>query len=382
MTVNPFTARSGIDPRIFIGRREELDFFKDRLLNAIKGRSRHYVITGIWGIGKTVLLRQMKMMAQQNGVWTLLFCTRSFGEQENLRDFVRHVLDMAASELPVQPKKKGRRIQSAGASVLGFGLQFGWRSSESGEKDPQILLRDGLLQMYEHAHANGSKGLLLMLDDIHNLPGSGHHLTLLRNVLTDTKIAGKINLLVVLSSIEQGWAPYLMRDHPVGRLFMPKRSLNFFDKDATRRLIDESLQGTGVTFEEVVKDLVFEFSSGHVFEIQALCEALFDRHIKGKVTIENWNAALRHTLLALADAQFEGMLARASEQEATALYVLAGNDSALGPRDLEKIDPAIKNTAEVLRRLVEKGLCARIKRGTYGIRDRLFAEYVKYKAMR
>jgi hypothetical protein len=48
---------------------------------------------------------------------------------------------------------------------------------------------------------------------------------------------------------------------------------------------------------------------------QALCEALFDRQIKGRVSMENWETALHHTLLSLADAQFKGMLGRASEQE-------------------------------------------------------------------
>jgi len=87
MLLNPFTARSGIDPKIFIGREEELRFFReDRLSSAIRGKCQHYVITGTWGIGKTVLLRQMRLLAQKQGAWALLFCTRGFGAQEGLTD--------------------------------------------------------------------------------------------------------------------------------------------------------------------------------------------------------------------------------------------------------------------------------------------------------
>ena len=36
MIVNPFTARSGMDPKVFIGRNDEIIFFKQRLDNAFK----------------------------------------------------------------------------------------------------------------------------------------------------------------------------------------------------------------------------------------------------------------------------------------------------------------------------------------------------------
>jgi hypothetical protein len=379
MYANPFTARSGIDPKIFIGRKEDLDFFRlDRLPKAIQGQCLHYVITGKWGIGKTVLLRQMKLVAQKNGAWAVLFCTRAFSPRENLTDFVRHVLDMAASDLPIQPKKHGKKIEGAGVSALGFGLQFAWSStSDSAGQDPQLLLRNGLLNMYNHACINGAKALVVMIDDVHNLSADSQQLTLLRNVLTDEQIVGKTKMLVILSSIEEGWKPFMLRDHPVGRLFLPKRSLGVFNQAETFRLIDDSLNGTGVTFEKPLKERVYEITQGHVFEIQALCEALFDRQIRGKVTLENWDAALHQTLLSLADAQFSGMLGRASGIESVALQALAAHDGVLGPRTLENRCPEIKSAAEVLKRLTEKGLVERVRRGEYCISDRLFAEYIR-----
>lgn len=86
MPGNPFTARSGVDPRVFVGREEELRFFQDeRLARAMEGRCNHYVVTGTWGIGKTVLLRQMKLVAQTEGAWALLFCMRVRARGKPLR---------------------------------------------------------------------------------------------------------------------------------------------------------------------------------------------------------------------------------------------------------------------------------------------------------
>lgn len=385
MLVNPFTARSGIDPRVFVGREDELGFFQqDRLASAIRGKCMHYVITGTWGIGKTVLLRQMKLSAQKTGAWALLFSTRGFRAKETLADFAAHVLDMAAADLPIQPKRKtqSRKLEGAGASAFGFGLQVKWNSpSDKRGRDPQLLLREGLVQMHDHAQSQGAKALVLMIDDVQNLSADGQELTLLRNVLTDERIVSKTKILVILSSIDQGWNPFLVRDHPVGRLFMPRRSLGVFDRGETVKLIDESLHSTGVTFDGTVKDQVYELTHGHVFEVQALCEALFDRQVKGKVTMDNWEPALHHTLLALAEAQFRGMFERASALEIEALRVLASSSEVLGPRALEERNPQIKGAAEVLKRLNEKGLAERVRRGEYQISDRLFAEYVKRRVL-
>ncbi len=384
MLVNPFTARSGMDPKVFIGRDEEVAFFKQRLSNAFHGRFQHYVITGTWGIGKTVLLRQMKLVARTEGAWALLFSTRAFAAQEGLTDFARHVLDMTASDLPILPEKKepfAKRVEGAGASVLGFGFQLQWRNA-SANQDPQLVLRDGLMRLHEHAERHGARSLVILIDDVHNLSTEGQQLTLLRNVLTDERILGQTKILMVISSIEQAWKPYLVRDHPLGRLFMPRRPLGSFAKTETFRLIDDSLRESGVVFEKGVKENIFDITRGHVFEVQALCEALFDQQVKGRVSMENWETALYHTLLALADAQFEGMVGRASVQEMTALKVLATNDAVLSPRTLEKRSAKVKNAAEVLKRLTEKGLVERIGRGQYRIADPLFAEYIKRRELK
>ncbi len=378
LPTNPFIARSGIDPKVFIGRDEEIRFFReDRLMNMLSGRCLHYVITGSWGVGKTILLRQMKLQAQQEGIWALQFSMRAFGKNEDSICFAQHVLGMAASELPIEPKPKKGKVVGAGGSVLGFGLQFSLSDpSVNAYKDSQVHLRDGLIEIYEHAVLNKAKGVILLLDDIQNLPPDGSFLTLLRNVITDPKIAGRLRLLVVISSIDSGWIPFLEMDHPIGRLFLPRHEIGKLSESEVSSLIRESLDKTGVVFEEDVSKAVFEITKGHVFEVQALCEALFDRQIQGKVTMESWDASLQHTLLSLADAQFRGMLKRASDQEQEALAVLARSKRGLGPSDVKAACPSIGNTAMILRRLVEKGLAESPSRGAFIISDRLFAEYV------
>jgi len=381
MATNPFIARSGIDPKVFVGRDEELAFFKeDRLKNLLDGRCLHYAITGSWGVGKTILLRQIKAVAQQEGVWAPQFSLRRFRPSETSSYFAQHILGNAAAELPVEKKPLKRKLTGAGGSVLGFGLQFSFSDPAlNAAKDPQVLLRDGLLEIYEHAISNRAKALILLLDDIQNLLDGGVDLTLFRNVLTDPRIAGKLKLLVIVSSTSAGWEPFLEMDHPIGRLFMPRREIGRLSEAEVHTLIRKSLGGTGISFDKPLQDAVFETTKGHVFEVQALCEALFDMQIGGRVTMDAWEPALQHTLLALADAQFTSMLSKASEQEQTVLAILAESRVELGPADIKTKLPGVGNPAMILRRLVDKGLAENPKRGAFILPDRLFAEFVLTK---
>jgi hypothetical protein len=377
--VNPFTARSGMDPRFIVGRDDEIDFFEKRLMQAIAGRCQHYVITGGWGIGKTILLRQMKLSAQKQGAWAALFSVRAFSGLEGPTNFTRHVLDMVVDQLPVQPKRRsnGSGLEGIGGGILGFTFQVQWNKGIK-DKDPQLVLRNGLLEIYEHARKKKSRTLILLIDDLHNLSPKDELLTLLRNVLSDDQLIRKTNILVVVASTEESWAPYLKRNNPIGRLFLPRRILGPFNSKETRLLINETLSETLVTFDEDVKDRIFEVTCGHVFEVQALCEALFDQQLERKVTMANWDTALRHTLLVLADAQFSGMIERASEKELSALHSIATSGKSVTPASLKKEHPEMKSVAEILKRLTKKGLVHQVSRGKYVIGDELFREYLRW----
>ena len=179
-----------------------------------------------------------------------------------------------------------------------------------------------------------------------------------------------------MSSIDEGWAPYLVRNNPVGRLFMPRRPLEPLNESETKRLINETLLGTKVTFDEDVKERIFQITKGHVFEVQALCEALFDQQLGGHVSLRNWETAIHNTLLVLADAQFSGMKQLASGLELSVLRAIAARKNTITLANLKSENPEIKSPAELLSRLSEKGLITRKSRGLYSIEDELFGEYL------
>ena len=83
---NPFTPQSGWEPRVFRGRKEQLDHFTATLDDAASNRPSHLIILGDWGIGKTSLLRQFKKIAQGKG-YLASFCSISkFSAKEKVKD--------------------------------------------------------------------------------------------------------------------------------------------------------------------------------------------------------------------------------------------------------------------------------------------------------
>lgn len=204
---------------------------------------------------------------------------------------------------------------------------------------------------------------------------------MLKNVLSDDDIIKNTHYLFVLSSTTEGWRKFIVRNHPIGRFFIPRAELGRFSKEETIKLINKFLEQTEVTFPEEIKDLVFEYSQGHLFEVHAICSSLYENEINGRVTINQWDDSLTNGLVYLGNAVFENYIQELSEKEKELLIALAYFDNSTGLDRItdkcKKLNFDIKNINQHVRRLVEKGIIQNPSRGYYFIEDRLFRVYVK-----
>jgi len=378
MNTNPFTPRSGLEPKVFANRETEVKFFNSRLNDALDGKCRHYVITGSWGVGKTSLLKQLKLFAQTKGMWASCFPLRSFSANETPLDFVAHLIQMATADLPIQPNAKEKlykQLDGIGLPTLTYGLQTN-RKLNNQTIDPHLALKQGFLNLVEHICKHKAVPFILLIDDIQNIEGKTELLTLLKNVLTDPELINKENLLVILSCTENAWDPFLKPNHPIGRLFMPRNRLLPLDEKSMNKFIRNSLKGTNIIFDDALFTRIYQITNGHPFEVHALCYALFEHQIKNRVSLKQWDAAVSQTLLALGDAEFSSLVKSASELELKVLKVLATYKIPIELEKLKKRCSKIKSLSEILSRLCEKNIVTRVRRGVYFIKDRLFAIYI------
>lgn len=380
---NPFTPRSGQEPKVFIGREKELATFAKHLENTKVKRYDHFVVVGGWGTGKTTLFKEFRKIAHAQRVLTSFVSIHEFASGDLLAPVVQ-LLTHIPRNLPIKfdrLKRFAKYLQGVGITlpVIGGGIEIGEKKRFEG--DPQVLLLEGLVQLWQELKQE-TDAVVVFLDDVQNYEEVKQVLGVLKNVLSDDDIATKTGYLFVLSATEEGWSSFLRKNDPIGRYFLPILKVHSFAKDNTLRVIDTTLKGTGVTFATEVKEAVYEYTEGHPFQLQVLCSYLYENQIKGKVDRDQLDSALSQTLDELGLIILDPLYSSASDQERATLQTMAAEyriysfDDIIRRTRQDKVRISKGTLAAALARLSEKGLLLKTERGKYRLVNRLFNEFV------
>jgi len=235
---------------------------------------------------------------------------------------------------------------------------------------------DGLLNIWKDV-AEYTDLLVLLIDDVQNYSKVQRLFTTLKNVLSDKRIIDETKILFILSSTVEGWKPFVKMNHPIGRFFIPRMELKNFDRENTTKLLDAVLEDTDVTFSDSIKDKIFRYTDGHLFQIHALGRALYDNQKSGKVTGTEWKNGFEEALFYLGNIIYEGIMAGISANEVKIIKKLKLFKSNKISDIKHKIN--IKSINEYFRRLVDKGILKAEKRGEYIVSDKMLWEYLRRK---
>lgn len=377
---NPFTPKSGLEPKVFINRDKEIDFFLKRVEESKQGNINHYIVNGVWGSGKTTLLRYFKLLAQEQKCIGCYFLAREL--QENITDMEisAHIIQSIVRNIPYKLSEKDSKlvklVKGFGIQILGSGFNISFQIDKDKFIDSQIFLMDGLLSIWKDI-ARYTDLLVVLIDDVQNYSKVQRFFTTLKNVLSDKKIIDETKILFILSSTIEGWKPFIKINHPIGRFFIPRVELKNFDEENTVKLIDAILEDTGVTFSDSVKDKIFKYTEGHLFQIHAVGSALYDNEKNGKVTDKEWEKGFEEALFYLGNTVYEGVIEGISENELKIIKNLKLFESNK-IKDINR-KSKVKSINEYLRRLVDKGILKTLNRGDYIIIDKIFGEYLQRK---
>lgn len=377
---NPFTPKSGLEPKIFINREKEINFFIKRINEAKKGNINHYIINGVWGSGKTSLLRYFKLLAQEQNCYAAYFIAREMSENISDIEISIHILQSILRNIPSKLFKKNsnifKSIKGFGIQVFGSGFNISFEIDKNKIVDPQIFLADGLLNLWKDIFKN-TELLVVFIDDVQNFLKVQRIFTTLKNILSDKRIIDETKILFILSSTIDGWESFIKINHPIGRFFIPRIELTNFDKENTIKLLNAILKDTGINFSESIKNKIFEYTNGHLFQIHAIGSALYDNQKGGKVTEKEWIKGFEEGLFYLGNAVYDGILKGISDNEIKIIRNFKPYHVNRIKDIYSKIN--VKGINEYLRRLVDKGILKIKKRGEYVICDRILWEYIKRK---
>ena len=161
---NPYTPNAGAEPQAVVGRDDQLDSFDLLLARIERGRTaQSMIITGLRGVGKTVLLGQFRVKALERD-WVVVELEVSKHDDNDFRRDVSGRLRTALLEL--SPKARWTdRFRHAAAVLKSFTISMDAAGSVSAGLDVEAA--EGFAN-----HAN----LAMDLTDV--FPVSYTHLTL------------------------------------------------------------------------------------------------------------------------------------------------------------------------------------------------------------
>lgn len=325
---NPFRATLGSTPPYLAGRRHEIEDFAEALDDGPGAHERISLITGLRGVGKTVLLNAFEEEARARS-WWVISETATAGFTERIID----ALLRKASEILHTHRRKlsGITLPSIG------GIQF----SDILEHQPKITLRSVLTEILswqeeiDRKLGQDSVGLLITLDELHyhrreeviDFGATIQHL-----------VREDLNISVAMAGIPQSIKPLLASEegkNPVTFLRRANRiDLGLIDNNEVRKALAEPVEKVGVTWESDALTDAAEACGGYPFMIQLIGQQCFKRKRSNFITVGSVAEAAVVAKRKLGQLVHEPALADLSEVDRTFLVAMAADD---GPSTMSDI---------------------------------------------
>lgn len=273
---NPYTPNAGAAPEIMVGRDDQVRTFTTLLKRLSGGRTEQsMIITGLRGVGKTVLLGQFADIARQNR-WEVIELEASKFDDARFRRTM--FTQLKAVLLRLSPRARWTDRGRRAAEVLSaFAVSAGQDGSISvtwdvppaeGLADHDDLAMD-LSDVFEaigEAAREQSRGVAILIDEVQFLRPSQLEALIqavhksVQKKLPITFVGAGLPQIAELAGDAKSYAERLFKFPTIDSLR---------GEDARRALIQPAAQ-EGVHFEEDAIDLGIEITQGYPYFIQEL----------------------------------------------------------------------------------------------------------------
>ena len=288
---NPYTPGAGRRPAYLAGRANEIGKFNDLVARITAGDfERSLIFSGLRGVGKTVLLMELELVANEAGWITsdvqevgsqpdfrLTFARmaarllRELSPQENLRSRVQRALSVVKAFSVTSP---------VGGLQLQLDVEATHGVADSG--DPEQDLADLLREVGQVALDAGTAALFVV-DEMQNLPAQSlAAICIAFQAISREKLpiafvgAGLPDLPLRLLTAKK-YADRLFQYFELGRLA----------DDQARLALAEPAQTKGVTFDPSVIERVGLLSAGYPYFIQEFGRELWDHAPESPISVSD-----------------------------------------------------------------------------------------------
>lgn len=339
---NPYTPNAGAQPDVMVGRDDQLQSFDILLQRLIRGRTEQsMIITGLRGVGKTVLLGQFRTKAH-SADWAVVEHEVSKHDDATFRREVAIKLRTALLQLAPRARWSDRASRAA-AALRSFtlsvdatgqfqaGLNVEAIEGLADHGDLALDLTDVLIALGEAAQSHG-RGVVMLFDEIQFLARPqlealimALHKTVQRQ-LPVTLVGAGLPQIAELAGDARSYSERLFKFPSIGDLAVA---------DAHRAL-SEPARAEGVDYEPAALDLAFEVTGGYPYFLQELGYAVWGVADHSPVTEADIRDAVELYQAKLDSSFFRVRLDRTSDLQQAYLRAMA----ELGPEPQRAADVA------------------------------------------
>lgn len=382
---NPFSPNAGSRPPELVGRDDVLELARVMMGRTQLRRSvQNLLMTGLRGVGKTVLLNEILRMAERVGNLIPVYVEAS--EHRSLGELLAAPLKLELLKLNriegvKSAARKGLSIlrNFMGTIKITFGDVGIELDSHPGEGDSGDMQYDlmALLSAVAEAAAERDKAVILMIDEVQYLKQEElealvmamHHMQ--QRQLPMAMVGVGLPILAKLAGEAKSYAERLFRYPTIGAL----------DSERTQQAIEIPFKKEGVEIEPAAIEKICEETSGYPFFIQEWGSQLWNFIDGSPITLEDVKCVKSVVLNSLDTNFFKVRMERLTGGEKNYLYAMAEVSDKNGECKTSDIAIQLQTRVQMLgphrASLIKKGMIYGSGHGLVAFTVPMFGDYLK-----
>ena len=360
---NPYSPGAGTKPPALVGRDEFIESFAillERLENGFAEQS--MIITGLRGVGKTVLLDVFREKAEKRN-----WATVEWEVEKNTSFESKMATQVRRALLQIDPKARwSDRAKKAAAILKSFTITFNPEGAVTAGLDVEALegsgdsgalsedLTDLFVALGEAAQEKGP-GVVFLIDEIQYLK-----LVELEAMIMALHKCSRRSLPVTLVGAGLPQIPRLAGEAKSysERLFQFPRIGKLDAESDARNALALPAKESGIEFESKAVEFMVDYTQGYPYFLQEYGKIVWDETSTSPITLEDVKVVLPIVEAKLDESFFRVRAERTTEQELRYLFAMA----KLGPQAhrasdvAQKLHKETEQVGAIRSRLIEKGL--------------------------